>query len=431
MKTSSNYLKQISIHNGVLILVILAFSLTSYAQKLKPDPKNSLILQKGFRTLTVAAKTGKARHIVVDKFGNIYVKLKSLENGKGILMLKDKNGDGKADLIKGFGNYIGTGIAIYNDYLYASSDLAVFRYPIGKEGIDESKVETIVKDLSYDHQHEAKSITIDAKGKLYVNIGAPSNSCQEEDRKKGSMGIDPCPLLKNWAGIWQFDANKTGQVQSDGIRYATGLRNSVALDWNHDSKQLYAIPHGRDQLNTLFPQYYTTEQNAELPSEELFQIIEGGNYGWPYCYYDHMQSKKMLSPEYGGDGIKTTRCDTMQKPIMAFPGHWAPNDLLFYRGSQFPERYKNGAFIAFHGSWNRAPLKQGGYFVAFIPFKDGKPSGAWEVFAEGFAGGTEVMSPGDAKHRPMGLAEGPDGSLYISDSVQGTVWRILYSSTGK
>ncbi|MFL5730735.1 MAG: PQQ-dependent sugar dehydrogenase [Cytophagaceae bacterium] len=407
---------------GFLILPGLLFS-----QK-KSDVQ--LILPEGFHTITVTAKSGKARHMAVDKNGTVYLKLKVLLNGKGILMLKDKNGDGKADMVKGFGNYIGTGIAIYNNYLYASSDSAVFRYPLGKEGPDESKMERIVSGLSYNPQHEAKSITIDKAGKLYVNIGAPSNACQEKDRTKGSAGMDPCPLLENYCGIWQFDASKINQKQSDGTRYATGIRNAIALDWDTKSGQLYAVPHGRDQLNTLYPEYFSDAQNAELPSEEFFQIIKDGNYGWPYCYYDHLQSKKVLAPEYGGDGQKVTeRCEAMQKPIMAFPGHWAPNDLLFYHGNMFPEKYKDGAFIAFHGSWNRAPLKQGGYFVAFVPFKDGKPSGKWEVFAEGFAGGKEVMSPSDAKHRPMGLAEGPDGSLYISDSVQGTVWKIVYTQT--
>jgi glucose/arabinose dehydrogenase len=111
---------------------------------------------------------------------------------------------------------------------------------------------------------------------------------------------------------------------------------------------------------------------------------------------------------------------------MAFPAHIAPNDLLFYTGSMFPEKYKNGAFIAFHGSWNRAPLPQEGYYVVFVPFKGSIPSGKWEVFASGFAGVGEVKSPNDAKHRPCGLAQGPDGSLYVTDDVKGRVYRILY-----
>ena len=417
----------------LLFLTIACFAfinISSYGQKLKPDADNGgLTLAKGFGALTVIEESGKARHIAVDKSGIVFIKLRQLKNDKGIIVLKDENGDGKADVVKGYGNYIGTGITIYQNYLYASSDSSIYRYPIekGKKTIDEKKEELIVTNLPYRPQHEAKSITIDEEGKLYVNIGAPSNACQENDRSKGSPGMDPCPLLETFGGIWQFDATKLNQKFADGIRYSTGLRNCVALEWDSESKQVYAVPHGRDQLNTLYPEYYTDEQNAELPSEEFFQLKKGGDYGWPYCYYDHLQNKRMLAPEYGGDGKKTTRCEGIEKSLMAFPGHWAPNDLLFYHGNQFPEKYKNGAFIAFHGSWNRAPLKQGGYFVAFIPMQNGKPSGEWEVFAEGFSGGPEIKSPKDAKHRPMGLAEGPDGSLYISDSVKGTIWRIIYT----
>jgi glucose/arabinose dehydrogenase len=108
----------------------------------------------------------------------------------------------------------------------------------------------------------------------------------------------------------------------------------------------------------------------------------------------------------------------------------APNALLFYTGNQFPEKYKHGAFIAFHGSWNRAPLPQEGYFVAFVPFKNGKPSGAWEIFANGFAGlggDDKVMNPRKAKTRPCGLAQGPDGSLYVSDDSRGSIFKISYT----
>lgn len=113
---------------------------------------------------------------------------------------------------------------------------------------------------------------------------------------------------------------------------------------------------------------------------------------------------------------------------MAFPAHTAPNDLIFYSKDQFPDRYSQGAFIAFHGSWNRSPQVQEGYHVVFVPFSNRLPSAAWEVFANGFAGVKTVRSPGDALHRPMGLALGPDGSLFISDSVKGTIWRVYYQN---
>ena len=112
---------------------------------------------------------------------------------------------------------------------------------------------------------------------------------------------------------------------------------------------------------------------------------------------------------------------------MGLPAHWAPNDLLFYTGNQFPERYKNGAFIAFHGSTNRVPYPQAGYIVGFIPFKEGKPNGDLEIFADGFAGKEILVDMEDAKYRPMGLAQGPDGSLFISESKKGKIWRVFFS----
>ena len=198
----------------------------------------------------------------------------------------------------------------------------------------------------------------------------------------------------------------------------------MGLDWNAQQNQLYAMQHGRDQLATLFPKQYTNEQNAEIPAEEFFLVKKGSDFGWPYCYYDPIQNKKLTAPEYGGDGKSTSRSAGKGLPIMAFPGHWAPNDLLFYTGTMFPAKYKNGAFIAFHGSWNRAPLKQGGYCVVFVPFANGKPSGKYEIFADGFTGKESIMGSGQAKYRPCGLAEGPDGALYISDSQVGKIWKI-------
>jgi glucose/arabinose dehydrogenase len=162
-----------------------------------------------------------------------------------------------------------------------------------------------------------------------------------------------------------------------------------------------------------------------LPAEEMFLIKKGDDFGWPYCYYDGQQKLKVQSPEYGGDGKKTTGCDNKQKPIYAFPAHWAPNGLMFYTGDQFPEKYKHGAFIAFHGSWNRAPQAQGGYSVVFLPFKDGKPNGEYEIFADGFAGAEKT--PNEADHRPCGLAQGRDGSLYISDDQKGRIWKVMYA----
>jgi glucose/arabinose dehydrogenase len=391
------------------------------------DPATGLTLPKGFSSKIFADSIGKARDIVVTPQGAMYIKVDRLIKGKGIFRVKDTNGDGIIDDVISFGTYRGTGLTMKNGYLYASSYDEVYRYKLdaSNEVIHPDSPERIIKGLVNGRQHNTKSIILDDKGWIYVNIGAPSNSCQVQDRGIGSKGKDPCPILDSAAGIWRFKADKPDQTYADGERYATGLRNVVGLDWNYQVNELFVVQHGRDQLD-MFPEYFTAQQNAVIPSEEMFMVKKGANCGWPYCYFDVQQNKKMLAPEYGGDGKTQGRCAGMEQPIVAFPAHIAPNALLFYTGKMFPERYRNGAFVAFHGSWNRSPEKQEGYYVVFVPFKDGKPSGNWEVFADGFAGTDVVMTAKQAQHRPCGLTMGPDGALYISDDVKGTIYKIEY-----
>jgi glucose/arabinose dehydrogenase len=394
-----------------------------------PDADNAgLKLPTGFSALKVAENVGRARHLVVNNQGDVYVKLSGKVGDKGIKVLRDLNNDGRTEEVTGFGNYGGTGIAIHNGYLYASSDEEVFRYKLNDKGAVETpyQPEKIITGLINRRQHESKSITLDKKGNIYVNIGAYSNSCQIKDRQPGSLGMNPCPILDSAGGIWQFKSDVLNQTYGNGTRFATGLRNVVGLDWNNQTNSLFVTQHGRDQLNSLFPQLYDTTTNANLPAETMYEMKQGDNAGWPYVYYDPFQNKKMLAPEYGGDG-KTEGRGEYKNPAMAFPAHMAPNALLFYTGNMFPARYKNGAFIAFHGSWNRAPLPQEGYYVAFVPFENGKPTGKWEIFANGFAGVDVITSTRAAQHRPCGLAQGPDGSLYVSDDNKGTIYRILYN----
>ena len=387
-----------------------------------------ITLPTGFKAVVFADALGSARHIAVNGNGDVYVKLANRKNGKTIVRLRDTKHAGKADDITSFGNYTGTGIAIGNGYLYASSDEEVFRYKIDANNnvVNPDQPEKIVTGLLARHEHEAKAIALDNDGNLYVNIGAYSNACQVTDRTKGSPGMKPCPILDSAGGIWQFKADKPNQTYGDGVRYATGLRNVVGLDWNTATNTLFVMQHGRDQLHDLFPDMYDAKQSAELPAECMYELHQGSNCGWPYIYYDQFQHKKILAPEFGGDGKKTAGEDA-QDPVVAFPGHLAPNGLLFYTGNKFPAKYKNGAFIAFHGSWNRAPEPQKGFLVAFVPFKDGKPSGEWEIFADNFSGSPELTASGRANHRPCGLAQGPDGSIYVSDDSKGTIWKITYN----
>ncbi|WDF53971.1 PQQ-dependent sugar dehydrogenase [Mucilaginibacter sp. KACC 22063] len=392
----------------------------------KADAATTLKLPDGFNASIIADNLGQVRHIFVTPQGDIYAKLNRPKDGKGILELHEGT-NGTAQVVKGFGNYGGTGIYVKDGYLYASSNEEVFRYKLdaNNQVINPDQPEKIITGLINRRQHESKSIVLDNDGNIYVNIGAYSNSCQERDRQPGSMGRKGCPILDSAGGIWQFKANKLNQTYGDGVHYARGLRNVVGLDWNQQDNQLFVMQHGRDQLHDLFPNLYTVQQSALLPAECMYVIKKGDNAGWPYIYYDWQTNKKMLAPEYGGDGKKTGGEDAID-PAAAYPGHLAPNGLLFYTGNQFPEKYKNGAFIAFHGSWNRAPEPQAGYFVVFQPFKDGKPSGKWEIFADNFAGSAEKAGSGRADHRPCGLAQGPDGSLYVSDDTKGTIFKISY-----
>ena len=391
-------------------------------------------LADGFCALVVADNLGMARHLVVNDNGDIYVRFRSAAgpNKNGIVGLRDTDGDGRADQQVWFDDTVGTGIDIYNGYLYYSTDVSIHRRELTAGHLEpEGEPETVVEGFPEQRGHRAKSFAFDDGGYIYVNVGAPSNACQERARKKGSPGMKPCPQLERQGSIWRFDAETTGQAQvGDGYQYVKGIRVAVAISWNPVSKGIYIVQHGRDQLEFLWPGYFDEGDNAELPAEEFFLLEDGANFGWPYCYYDPIQGRKVLAPEYGGNGEKVGECDQYGQPLLAFPAHWAPNDLAFYTGDQFPEKYRGGAFVAFHGSWNRAPLPQQGYQVVFVEMEEGRPvSWGWEVLAEGFAGRSPLESPRDARFRPVGIAQGPDGSVYISDSVKGRIWRVVY--TGK
>jgi glucose/arabinose dehydrogenase/cytochrome c553 len=430
------------------LLVFMGFSWESNRLNSPPaDADNGgLFLPDGFQALVVVdSLKGQARHIAVNKNGDIYVKARNhyLNGGYGNIALRDTNGDGKADIIAPFGKYdghtYGTAMRVHNGYLYFSSELMVYRMKLKRDQlVPDSKMDTIVIDNPPYHEHQTKPIAFDNKGHIYVGWGAGSNAGQVNNRQPGSPGIgDPGssdkgnPWLKDHAGIWMFDANKTGQHQSDGVKYATGLRSLVALDWDPRSKSLYTVAHGRDDFRMIWPDLYTPWQSAMQPAEEFFKVNEGFDGGWPYYYYDGIKNKKLLNPEYGGDQVKEGEGAKLTQPLIGFPAHFAPNDLLFYKGKQFPAHYKNGAFIAFHGSTDRAPYPQAGYIIAFVPFKDGQPSGPWEVFADGFAKVDPILSVSDAVYRPMGLAEGPDGSLYVSETEKGKIWRIMYKGDKK
>jgi glucose/arabinose dehydrogenase/cytochrome c553 len=432
----------------VILLMVSATLLLACNQQgpgLPPGDKDNggLLLPDGFQAVVVADSIGRARHIAVNKNGDIYVKLSynDIMHGQGgTVALRDANNDGKADIITYFGDYkdeggLPAGISIHDGYLYTTTIKYVLRNKLTPgELIPTSPTEVILTDEDPDlfrHWHSHKTLAFDNEGNMYVPFGAPDDGGQDMEKVgpagvPNGKGLDPSPDLATHAGIWRFSAGKTGQTQKDGYKYATGIRSVLGMAWSPLDNSLYAVMNGIDNLHTRYPSVFSSWQAAVLPSEPLLKVKEHADFGWPYAYYDQMQDKNVLQPAYGGDGKTVGKAAQFDKPILGFPGHWAPMDMLFYRGNQFPERYKQGVFVAFHGSTDRSPYPQAGYFVAFVPFEKGVPTGNWEVFADGFTGVDTVVNTHDARYRPMGLAEGPDGSLYLSESNKGRIWRIMY-----
>jgi glucose/arabinose dehydrogenase len=408
----------------------------THPHRLTCDPGNGgITLPPGFCALVVADQVGRARHLAVSPNGSLYVALAAdpeTGTGGGILALRDTNGDGRADRRELFGDPDGgNGIAYGFGHLFFAYNDRVVRYFLPPwRFLPEGGPTTLISGLPADGDHKNKTIVLgDTRnflGSLLVNIGSASNACQVENRVPGSPGVDPCPELPVRAGVWRFSAVRRNQTPEDGLRYATGLRNMVALDINPHTDRLYGVQNGRDQLNDNWPAIFTPEQDAVLPSEELVRIDRGADYGWPYCYHDPARGM-VLAPEYGGDGTVEGRCTAAREPQLALPAHWAPLSMLFYTGHQFPSRFRRGTFVAFHGS-RFDPENQPagpGYNVVFVPFEGSSPAGGYQVFADGFTGGGTPL-PDNAAHRPVGLAQGPDGSLYISDDKAGRIWRVIF-----
>ncbi|HEX6628677.1 MAG TPA: PQQ-dependent sugar dehydrogenase [Gemmatimonadaceae bacterium] len=395
-----------------------------------PGCTSGLQLPEGFCATLFADNVRGARHIVVAPNGDVFVNVQG-NSSPGVLALRDTNRDGKADLRQSFAGAGGTGIALEDNFLYATSNNSIVRYRVAPSALAPfGRPDTIVTDLPMSGSHHSHNFVVH-NHTLYVNIGSASNACQQQDRRASSPGNNPCTELNTRAGIWEFDANRLRQRPSDGRRYATGLRNSVAFTRNPLDGNLYATVHGRDQLHDNWPDLFTVEQSAENPGEELVRVDRGADYGWPYCYYDVDRRILVQAPEYGGNGRTTGQCASKVRPLMAFPGHWAPDGMLFYTGGQFPASYRGGAFIAFHGSWNRAPLPQAGFRVVFAPFRFNRPVGTFTTFADGFNPNPAPGRASPGTRRPTGIALAPDGSLFVTDDTGGTIWKITYRGTSR
>jgi glucose/arabinose dehydrogenase/mono/diheme cytochrome c family protein len=433
-------------------LIVLAAAPWAPATSAAPAPtaaaacegdNGGLSLSPGFCAVIFADNLGHARHLVVSDANVLYVNTWSgeyYENDKvpagGFLIaLKDTSHRGHADVIERFGDGVtdgsagGTGIRLYKNFLYAEQNDRIIRYELQPRDVAPTgKPQVVVAGLPLTGDHPMHPFIIDAQGNLFVDLGSETNACEQRNRVPLSPGRMPCVEKETRGGIWRYDANKLNQTFSAAERYASGIRNGegMAID---GGGRLFVTQHGRDQLLQDWSSLYNDTRGPLLPAEELMELKEGADYGWPECYFDGFQRKLVLAPEYGGDGGKKVGlCAGRSAPVAFFPAHWAPNALLIDTDSHFPAPYREGAFIAFHGSWNRTPAPQSGFNVVFQRLSAGRATRKYVLFADGFAGVSKET--GRAAFRPSGLAAGPDGALYIGDDWHGRIWRVTYQGRG-
>lgn len=423
---------------AVLSIPMLASAQAAAAAKCAAD-NAGLKLRPGFCASIFADTIRGARQLTVAPNGDVFVASAGRGNG-GVYALREENHSGKADVVQHIeSGFTSNHLALFDGYLYAEATpprtggrggpnptVSIVRYPLKAGELTPSgPADTIVMGLPGQPGHYTRNFAITKDGVMYVNVGSGTNSCQVNDRQKESPGNNPCTELETRAGIWKFDARKTRQTQATGVHFARGIRNAVGIAINPNDGKLWTTQHGRDGLGGPQAQWnFDAKYNAENPAEELLQVNEGDDFGWPYCYYSVEEKRLVLAPEYGGDGKKVGQCAQKKEPVAVFPAHWAPNALFFYTGSAFPARYKSGAFIAFHGSWNRAPEPQQGFNVVFQPLAGAKAASAFEIFADGFSTATGGTT---GNHRPSGLAQSADGALLVADDAGGRIYKIVYS----
>lgn len=354
-------------------------SVTNAPRVVEKPPEAELRLPPGFRAEKWAEGFSRARFMLQGPSGEI---LLSDSAGRGSGVVWAFKGSERKKIITGLDRPYG--LALWNGYLYVGEPASVKRYRYDSKSLAAGEGEEVISLAGFERGHWTRSLLFDPQGKkLYVGIGSASNVSTGEDPRR--------------AAINRYNPDGSGHEI-----VASGLRNPIGMRFYPGTNDLWAAVQERDALgDDLVPDYFT-------------RVREGGFYGWPYAYIGPNEDPRN----------KGQRPDLVAKtlvPDVLLGSHVAVLDFVFYTGKQFPEEYRGGAFLAFHGSWNRS--KRVGQSVAFVPFKDGKPAGPVREFLSGWMLGPEKR---EVWGRPVGLLVLPDGSLLVSEDGNNTIWRVSY-----
>ncbi len=339
----------------------------------------SLRLPPGFAIDVFARDLGPARFLAVDPGGTLLV---SVPRAGRVLALPDDDGDGRADraVVVLEGLDLPHGLAFHAGALYVAETGRVLRVPYDAAARRATAAPAVVVGgLPSRGSHWTRTIAVGPDGRLYVSVGSSCNACEESDPRR--------------AAITRYEADGSGET-----RVATGLRNAVGLAFRPGTDELWATNNGRDWLGD------------DRPAEYVTRVEPGGFYGWPYCHWE--PAGLLPDPDLGAPA----RCQRVARPSLLYQAHTAPLGLAFYTGSRFPPEYRGSLFVALHGSWNRQTPT--GYKVIRVRL-DASPPRA-EDFATGWLAGSRAWG------RPVDVAVGRDGSLFVSDDRQGVVYRITY-----
>ncbi|HYU73904.1 MAG TPA: PQQ-dependent sugar dehydrogenase [Ktedonobacteraceae bacterium] len=334
-------------------------------------------LPAGFHANVFYAGLSSPRFMTFGPGGTLFV----ANRGSGsIIALSDPNSTGQATnkrvVVSGLDDP--TSVVFYQGSLYVGEQSQITRFTLGP-GQQVTSKQIVVPHLPTGGNHGTRTVLVGPDGNLYVSIGSTCNNCVESDPHR--------------AAVWIYHLDGSG-----GRLYARGLRNAVGMAINPWNNQVWVTNNGRDLLGD------------NTPPETIYALHDGGNYGWPFCH-----AGDIIDPELGHPGD----CNGVVQPLIKMQAHSAPLGLAFYTASQFPRRY-HGLFVAFHGSWNRSIPT--GYKVVYIPLNGrGEITGPAQDFATGW-----FLDNNDAVGRPVGLAVGPDGALYVSDDKAGMIYRITY-----